>query len=102
MIEVQIFIPVNDNDGKSFSQQTDDAFEARLIALFGGFSLLPGLVKGGWSHEGSVFRDNSRIYMIHLFSICDGGKIRQAVTYGKKRYAQINIFVRYLGIAEIL
>jgi hypothetical protein len=102
MIIVEILIPLTSNEGAVFTADHHAAFEAHLIAVFGGFSLLPGTVKGGWADAGVIYTDETRVYAVALVSITDGAKVADVVIVAKAHYAQLAIFVRYLGIAEIL
>jgi hypothetical protein len=70
-----------------------------------GFSLrfpAPGAVEGGWEHEGKVYRDRTLAYVVALPSITWGGKVGEAAEFAKAHYEQIHLFVRYLGLAEVL
>lgn len=102
MILIEIFIPLAGNDGETFTGEHHAAFEAVLADLFGGFSRLPGTVAGGWSDAGRLYRDDLVIYVVGIRSIVDGAKVGEAVTVAKAHYAQLAIFVRYLGLAETL
>jgi hypothetical protein len=103
MIEVSILVPVSDNSGVAYTATTDDAFGAELARLFNGFSRLPGTVAGGWfDAAGTYYPDESRVYVVALESIGDGGKVQQAAEAAKTIYAQKAIYVRYLGLSEIL
>lgn len=102
MIIVEILIPLTSNEGAAFTADHHAAFEAALIATFGGFSLLPGTVKGGWSDAGVVYTDETRVYAVAIASIVEGGKVRDAAELAKAHYSQLAIFVRYLGLAEVI
>jgi hypothetical protein len=102
MLIVEILIPLTSNEGAVFTADHHGAFEAHLIALFGGFSLLPGTVKGGWAEAGVVYTDETRVYAVFLRSIGEGGKVVEIVAFAKDHYSQLAIAVRYLGLAEIL
>jgi hypothetical protein len=100
MLIVEILIPLADNDGRTFTSDHHAAFEAALAGLFGGFSRLPGTVTGGWQHEGRLYRDDLVVYAVALPSIVEGAKVGEAVEIAKAHYAQLAIFIRYLGFAE--
>lgn len=102
MFTVSFLIPAADNDGRVFTSSEVAAFEADLIALFGGFSRETAPVVGGWAHDGRIYRDTSSRFVVALGSIADGGKVAQAVEAAKARFAQEAIFVQYLGLSEIL
>lgn len=103
MIVVEILIPLTSNEGAAFDAAHHAAFEAHLIDSFGGFSLLPGTVRGGWMDAGVVFTDETRVYAVAVVSLLgDSGKIVRVVEIAKTHYGQLAIFVRYLGLAEVL
>lgn len=102
MIEIKILIPVRANDGAVFSSRHHGIFEAKLTQLFGGFSLEPGRMQGGWEDEGKVYKDHCRIYLVFLSSLTKGNDVASAVTFAKAHYAQLAVTIRYLGLAEIL
>lgn len=102
MVEVKILIPVRANDGAVFSAAHHGAFESELLQLFGGFSLEPLPISGGWQDGGIVYSDECRVYLVWLDSITNGGRVATAVTFAKAHYAQLAISIRYLGLAEVL
>lgn len=101
MIVIELFVPLADNDGAVFTDAHHRAFEQVLVTLFGGFSRLPGMVSGGWSEGGKLYRDDLVIYAVALPSLLDGGKVREAVETMKAHYAQLAVFIRYMGRAEV-
>jgi hypothetical protein len=103
MIEVQILIPLSDNAGVPFPSVHHDPFEQELLRLFGASSKLPGVVAGQWTSSGQVYRDDTRVYVVAVDGIiAKGDALRSAVTFAKAHYVQLAIYVRYLGISEIL
>jgi hypothetical protein len=103
MFELQILIPVLDNDGDAFGAEHFAAFEAAVIDSFGGFTLYPSTAVGGWRNDaGREFRDATRVYGIAVPSIAAGDKVAALVRFSKALFAQEAIFVRYLGVIEIL
>jgi hypothetical protein len=102
VIEVSILIPVRGNDGTTFTAEEHAVFEERLVALFNGFTLLPGSAHGGWAEGGIVYRDETRIYAVFIGSLADGSKVSLAVAFAKTHYGQLAITIRYLGLSEIL
>lgn len=102
LIEVTLLIPVSGNDGQTFSPEHHAAFEAMLLARFGGLSRLPGTVTGQWASDGKVFTDHLIAYVVALPSITGGGLVGEVVSAAKTHYAQEAIYLRYLGISEIL
>jgi hypothetical protein len=103
MFEVQVLIPVVSNDGRAFSAEDHAAFEAVLVDHFGGFTLYPSTAIGGWKDaDGVLYTDRTRVYGIAVASLADGGNVRSVVTFAMSHYAQLAIFVRYLGLVEIM
>ena len=87
MIEVQILIPVADNSGQPYPPSYHVDFEAELLRLFGASSREAGTVAGQWTDAaGTVYRDESRVYVVGLPSLTDGGKVREAVAFAKTNY----------------
>lgn len=103
MFEVQMLIPLADNDGETFSVGHHSAFEAVIIDSFGGFTLYPASAIGGWRNAaGETFSDATRIYGIAVVSLVDGDKLGALARFAKAFYLQEAIFIRYLGQVEIL
>jgi hypothetical protein len=103
VIVVEILIPLTSNEGAAYDAAHHLAFEAHLIDTFGGYSLLPGTVRGGWKDAGIVYTDETRVYAVALSSLlAEGHKVVAVAEIAKAHYAQLAIFVRYLGMAEIL
>ena len=103
MIEVHILIPLTDNAGRAFDEAHHDAFATELTRLFGGCSLLPGLVAGRWMDAGQMYSDQNRVYAVFVPGLLEGApKVTAAVALAKTHYAQLKVSVRYLGHAEIL
>lgn len=103
MFEIQVFVPTVGNDGRAFGSAEFTAFEAELIARFGGFSLLPGSVSGGWRGEdGRVYTDTLRVYVVWAASIADGVKAVEVARVARVIFSQEAVSIRYLGLAEIV
>jgi hypothetical protein len=103
MFEVQMLIPLADNDGETFTAEHHAAFEGAIIDSFGGFTLYPASAVGGWRNAAGVtFSDATRIYGIAVVSLVDGDKVGGLARFAKAFYMQEAIFVRYLGVIEIL
>ena|ERR1700722_63011 len=103
MIEVQILIPLNDNAGNSYPDVNHDRFEAELLRLFGASSQFPGVVSGQWISNSHVYRDTTRVYVVAVDGlIAKGDELRSLVNFAKNNYSQLAIYVRYLGVSEIL
>lgn len=106
MFENQCLIPTVSNDGVAFTAADFAAFESVLIDHFGGFSLLPGLVAGGWrdSETGRVYRDDLRVYAVWTEMEGVSDALRAVADYAKIAFSQKSISIRmpYLGRSEIL
>lgn len=101
MIEVQIFIPIDDNDGETFTAEHHSAFEAYVLERFEGISLLDGSVIGAWMDEGQTYHDTNRVYLVAMLSLTDGGKLKEVLSFAKAHYRQEALYFRYLGNSEI-
>ena len=102
MFSVELFVPLADNDGQKFSFAHHLVFETKLVDLFGGCTRLPGTVAGTWADDGVAYKDDLVIYMVALSSLLEGDKVRTAVKFALVHYEQEAIFLRYLGLAEIV
>jgi hypothetical protein len=102
MIALELFVPLAGNDGATFTPAHHAAFEAELLGLFGGFSRLPGSVEGAWLDAGVTYRDALVVYLLAVPSITAGDKVCRAADIAKAHYGQLAVFVRYLGVTEIL
>jgi hypothetical protein len=104
VIKIEVLIPLTDNLGASFSQEHFRTFESLLLSLFGGYSLLPGHVVGGWRDEvtGSVYHDQLVTYVVALPSITKADVLSEVGAFAKSHFQQQAIFISYLGVAEIL
>jgi hypothetical protein len=103
MVEVTILIPIASNEGKAFAPGHHQVWERYVVDTFGGFSLLPGSVVGAWADGGVVFSDHTRAYVIAVDGILAvADKLRIAVRYAAQHYEQKSVYVRYLGVSEVL
>lgn len=103
MIEVMVLIPVSSNEGKTFGAAHHTAFEAFVLDRFGGVTRLPGTAAGAWLDSGTVFNDATIIYVIAVSGLlADAVALREIVAFAKAHYAQLAIYVRYLGLSEVL
>lgn len=103
MVELTILIPIADNDGRTFTPAHHQAWERYVVETFGGFSLLPGSVVGAWSDGNVIFNDQTRAYVIAVEGILViADKLRIAVRYAAQHYDQRTIYVRYLGVSEVI
>ncbi len=102
MIEVTILIPLTSNEGEEFSAKHHAAFEALLARTFGGVTRVPGEVRGVWLDGATRYEDRLVLYLVALKSLTDGGKLKRVIERAKRHYRQEAIFLRYLGMAEII
>jgi hypothetical protein len=103
MFEVQMLIPLAGNDGASFTAEHHAVFESAAVESFGGFTLYPACASGRWVNDAGVdMTDATRIYGFAVASIADGSKVVALAGFAKVLYEQEAIFIRYLGVTEIL
>src|SRR5690606_10240760 len=102
MIEVTILIPIADNDGKHFNKAHFEAFESFALERFGGLSRETEKVEGLWADGGAVYKDTLCVYRVALTSITQGEQIGELAEFAKMHFKQEAIYLRYLGIAEII
>lgn len=102
MIEITILIPLAGNDGLTFAPAHHAVFEREVVDVFGGFTLLPDAAKGGWVKDGTFYPDYHLQYVVALDSITHGGKVADIAAFARRHYRQEAIFIRYLGLAEVL
>lgn len=103
VIEVQFLIPVADNAGVPFSPAHHDVFAAHLVSLFGAFTVLPGVASGQWADRGVTYADDLRVYLVAVGGlVADGPTVANAVAFAKAHCSQLAIYVRYLGVSEVL
>ena len=73
------------------------------VELLGGFTLYPASVLGGWRDgAGRDVRDSSRVYAFAIGSIAQGGAVVALARFSCALFRQDAIFIRYLGLAEII
>ena len=77
-------------------------WESLLGQTFGAYSLLPGLVQGGWVDGETTYRDDLRVYVVALKSLTEGGDLKKVIDFAKLHFAQEAIYFAYLGQSEIL
>jgi hypothetical protein len=102
VFEVQILVPLADNDQRAFDRSHHEIFEAFMLGKFGGVSRLPGAVEGKWIDKGRIYADQLRVYVVAMTSITQGQSLFEVVEFAKRHYGQEAIYVRYLGQSEIL
>lgn len=102
MIEFRVLIPVASNDGATFSPEHHAVFETEALRLFGGFSLLHGIVSGQWQDKGITYTDNLRVYVIGVASIFDAARVRELAQFALGLYGQESLYVGYLSFSEFV
>jgi hypothetical protein len=102
MFEVQFLIPIGDNDGNVFPADHHAAFEDEAVRLFGGVTRLPTEATGTWVNEGLRFDDKTIVYVVAVQSIGSGWDILGLARFAKSHYRQEAIYIRYLGVAEVI
>lgn len=102
MFELVVLIPTADNDGEVFADEHHASFEAFVAGLFGGLTRLPGFATGVWMDDGRTYHDTLVAYVVAVDSITKGALVGDVVAFAKTHYRQEAIFIRYLGLAEVL
>ena len=102
MFALEVLIPLTSNQGAAFPLAHHAAFEAFVTSRLGGFSRLLCTVAGQWVEAGITYHDTSVVYLIAIASLTDGARVGEVVAFAKTHYAQQAIFIRYLGVVEIL
>ena len=103
MVEVILLIPVADNDGRAFDPTHDDVFRDHAARQFSGCTVLPALVAGVWLADGVTYHDQSRVFLVRVDGLVkNGAALLGLVEYAKAHYRQLAVYVRYLGVSEIL
>lgn len=103
MFEVQFLIPVVDNKKVPFTTEEHLAFEVALRAAFGGYTLIPTEAAGSWVNDnGEPMNDSTRVYIVAIASIAQGDRVAALAGFAKAHYRQEAIYIRYLGVSEIL
>ena len=104
MVEVQLLIPLADNGGVEFEGDHIAAFEQNMRDVFGNISVMPGTGHGSWKmSDGSVVIEPWRIYLVAVDSLlASGNAIHSMAQFAAAHFRQEGIYVRYLGIAEVV
>lgn len=99
-----MFIPVRDNEGVPFDPAHDVVFEVQLAKLFKGFTRLPSEAGGGWTDKDDrYYPDAMRVYIVAVDGvIVDGPALRFTAQFVKEHYRQEAVYLRYLGVSEVL
>lgn len=101
MIEINIFVPLCGNDHEPFDIEHHETYEGHLLRLFGGWTRVEGDVAGAWLGD-RRYDDDLRVYVVSISTLLDGGKVRDAVEIAVVHYNQEAIYIRYLGLNEII
>lgn len=103
-VEVTLLIPVADNGGTPFTPYEVGVFEGYLGEMFGDFSRLPATIVGRWvGDDGTEYVDILFAYLVGVDGLVkEGARLRKLVEFAKSHFRQEAIFLRYLGIFEIL
>lgn len=102
MFEIQMLIPIADNDGDLFSPEHHFAFEVEAVRLFGGLTHYPSTAIGAWNDNGDLYQDATRVYGFAVAGLEAAAKAVELARFAKNHYRQVAIFVRYLGQVEII
>ena len=102
MFEVQFLIPAADNAGLPFDAAHDAAFESEAARVFGGVTRLPAAAVGQWTDGATTYRDVTRVYVVSVATIGRGGDVVALAAFARQHYGQLAIYVRYLGVSEII
>jgi hypothetical protein len=102
VIDLDLLIPVADNSGVPFDPTYDAVFETELNRLFGGHTRMTGDIVGQWVEGGQTFKDTHRVYRVRVAGLIRNPEVAAVIDFAKQHYAQLAIYVRYLGQSEIL
>lgn len=102
MFEVQILVPLADNDGNTFTASDFEAFERFILDRFEGLTRLPGTAQGKWLDGGDLYADRLLVYVVACNSIAQGAAVAEVAEEAKRRFRQLAVAVRYFGRMEIL
>lgn len=108
-VPIHVQIPTHGNppkgkkQGKKFGPAHHDVFKAKLIELFGGFSLMPGTIAGSWADGGEVYKDTTMVFVVDVPGIIKSREqVWEMVAFAKEHYDQLAIRVTYLSVSEVL
>lgn len=102
MFEAELLIPLAGNDGAPFLPTHFEVFEMKASEMFGGVTRLETSVNGVWLDDGTLYRDHLVRYVVALKGIGEGAKLAALADFAKTHFAQLAVYVRYLGQAEII
>ena len=101
MIKTVFLVPVRDNEGQPFVRLFWRELESRLIAAFGAFSRISGVI-GAWESRGRIYRDRSRQYVVSLTSWRQLPGWLALVDWVRDATRQEAIYIEVAGVPEIL
>lgn len=101
MIEFTILVPKCDNEGNPLKSGLYTQLENELNSCFNGFTKLPS-VMGSWVNNSTVYKEVMIPYIIAVDSVFDSFGIKQTAKYVKKLFKQEEIYVKYLGLSEVV
>lgn len=101
MFEVEVLVPLADNDGNTFTASDFEAFERFILDRFEGLSRLPGTISGSWVEAGTLYRDHLTVFVLGCSTIAQGALVAEVAEEAKVRFRQLAVAVRYLGRMEL-
>jgi glutathione S-transferase len=103
MFEIQILLPLRDNAGVTFTPAEHQAFLGYLAEKFGGATLMPGTATGVWTENGVTYTDETLVAVVAVDGFLkQAAAIAEAAEEAKRRYRQLAVYVRYLGLSEVV
>lgn len=92
---LDLLLPVFGNDGRPFTREDFDAFEALALTLAGGFTRR-GTCTGTWrSGSGQVFNDVSRAYSVTVPSDVAASVAASLARFIEDRFGQEAAFIEF-------
>ena len=101
LIRTVLLVPTRDNSGRPFPRPQWTELERRLATTFGGYSWTAG-VHGAWEHQGRVYRDVSRQYLVTLQSWTQLGIWLDLVHWVRRTFQQEALYIEVAGVPEII
>ncbi len=98
MKEFKLLIPLADNSGKSFSDQTIADFQSACIKRFGGLSN-GGNVVGYWTDGNKIYRDTNIVYFLATNDIQE---IKSLLAEWNSVFQQEAFYIMEMGNANIV
>jgi hypothetical protein len=100
MIKTVFLVPVRDNAARPFSKATWRSLDRRLMAAFGGFTVI-SQVRGAWESQGRIYHDVSRQYIVVLNSWNQFSVWLDIVGWARETFHQEAMYVEVNGHPEI-